>query len=77
MQPFFSMFLFEREKLSEATGRVGKFPCWVAHNTGAVRHYLSVLLLMTIFPKTLFALVRGNFMTFTFFSARHTAADEL
>lgn len=35
---------------------------------------LSVLLLMTIFAQALFALVRSNFVTFTFFSARHNAA---
>ena len=31
-------------------------------------------LLMTILTKTLFAFVCGDFVTFTFFSARHTAA---
>ena len=35
---------------------------------------LTVFLLMTILAQALFALVRGNFMAFTFFSARHTAA---
>jgi hypothetical protein len=35
---------------------------------------LTVLLLMTIFAQALFTLVRGNLVTFTFFSARHTAA---
>jgi hypothetical protein len=34
---------------------------------------LSILLLMAVFAQALFALVRGNLVTFTFFSARHTA----
>lgn len=35
---------------------------------------LLTLLLMAIFTKALFAFVRRNFVTFTFFSARHIAA---
>jgi hypothetical protein len=46
-----------------------------AHTVFLPVQALSVLLFMTIFPKALFALVRRNFMTFTFFSARHTAAS--
>jgi hypothetical protein len=34
--------------------------------------YLT-LLFVTIFPQTLFAFVGSNFVSFTFFSARHTA----
>ena len=34
---------------------------------------LAILLLMTVLTKALFALVCCNFVTFTFFSARHTA----
>jgi hypothetical protein len=33
---------------------------------------LPVLFLMAIFAQALFTLVSGNFVTFTFFSARHT-----
>lgn len=33
---------------------------------------LTVLLFMAVFAQALFALVRCNFMAFTFFSARHT-----
>jgi hypothetical protein len=36
---------------------------------------LPILFLMTVFAQALFALVCGNFVTFTFFSARHTARD--
>jgi hypothetical protein len=39
------------------------------------RRKLSVLLLMTVFTQALFALVCCNFVTFTFFSARHTALN--
>lgn len=35
---------------------------------------LTILLLMTIFTQAFFTLVCGNLVTFTFFSARHTAA---
>jgi hypothetical protein len=35
---------------------------------------LLTLLLMAILTKALLTLVRSNFVTFTFFSARHTAA---
>jgi hypothetical protein len=34
---------------------------------------LLTLLLVPVFPQALFALVGGDFMSFTFFSARHTA----
>ena len=45
----------------------------------AVRHCLwfrtlSVLLFVAILAQALLALVRGNLMSFTFFSARHTAS---
>ncbi len=36
---------------------------------------LLTLLLMAILTKALLTLVRSNFVTFTFFSARHTAAE--
>ena len=32
---------------------------------------LTVFLLMPVFAQTLFAFVRGNFVTFAFSSARH------
>jgi hypothetical protein len=41
---------------------------------GSGNQSLSVLFLMTVFAQALFALVRSNFVTFTFFSARHNAA---
>jgi hypothetical protein len=33
---------------------------------------LTILLLMSILAQALFALMRGDFVTFAFFSARHT-----
>ncbi len=36
---------------------------------------LAVFLLMAILTQAFFTLVSGNFVTFTFFSARHTAAN--
>lgn len=33
---------------------------------------LTVFLLMSVFAQALFALMRGNFVTFAFSSARHT-----
>lgn len=32
---------------------------------------LAIFLLMTVFAQALLALVRGDFVTFAFFSARH------
>lgn len=58
------MFRFDFEK-----GRINRNKLWKVIMT--INPQEKLFFLMTILSKTLLSFVRGHFMTFSFFSARH------
>lgn len=61
--------MYNKYKLPVFAKNTGQFPTWLTDSR--IDSFKNLLLLMAIFPKTLFAFVGGHFVAFTFFTARH------
>jgi hypothetical protein len=70
-RPSLTLALATNRQKAHAVGRQDAFCRW---KQKPVVQTLAILLLMAVFAQAFFALVGGNFVAFTFFSARHVAS---